>query len=432
MQQFLDNTANWLAGFPANPITDLLQGAVWLVRRTLFPASVGVVTAPIRIPLQLVEVCLAGTDSGGNCTGATLQRLGIYATLGSGNPIPQFFEFDTGSAGFYAAYAPDNPAQSPWWGSTGVTTGGPVTKSFDSGTEYRGNSATTTVAFFADQTSTTPLLSTGKVQVGQMDHITEEKSGEKTTVWTSSGAVDGKPPIDATFYGDFGAAPSYEPNGIANLLNELTFARGVLPGYRIHVDAVTGEAWLQIGLTKADVQNPDAMYFAMNLDPAAPDSLTAPNSNTRYYSPQLYNATVNITVGPDNTPLIADTDVGITPDTGADTTLHNTNRSSQASAITYAGITIPTDGDKKGFLESNLNFSLSGTTISGSPVNYFAFTTDTGIDGGRVDVQNGTSEKEIYYLNTGISLFLHNDVIYHMGGPSGGGTLGLLEHLIQG
>ncbi|MGY4707997.1 hypothetical protein ACXDF8_00240 [Mycolicibacterium sp. CBM1] len=431
LQQFLTSTANWLAGFPANPVTDLLQGAVWLVRRTLFPASVGVVTNPIQIPLQLVDVCLDGQGSDGNCTGVTLQRLGIYVTLGSGNPIPQFFEFDTGAAGFLAAYASDDPTASPWWGSSGVTTGEPVTKSFDSGLAYEGTAATTTVAFYASQTSTTPLLSTGNVLVGQMDKITAVEGGKSTTVWTPDGAVDGTAPIDSTFYGDFGAAPSYEGNGITSLLNELTFARGVQPGYRVHVDPVTGQAWLQIGLTQADLRDPSGLFFSMVPDPAAPGSATAPNSNTRFYSPQLFDAVVNI-VDTFGTNLLSAVPVGITPDTGADATLHNTNRSSQSDAIAYAGVTITSSDDANvGRLASGLDFSLTGTTTSGTSVTYFPFVTGTALAGGRVDVQNGVSDKDVYYFNAGISLFFAYDVVYNMGTAAGGGTLGLIPQLIQ-
>ncbi|GAY14077.1 hypothetical protein [Mycobacterium sp. shizuoka-1] len=417
LQQILESTSTWLAGFPPNPITDLLQGAVWAVRRTLFPATVGVVTAPIRVPLQLVDVCFGKTDPDGSCKGTTVKRVGIYATLGSGNAIPQFFEFDTGAAGFHAAFASKDPTASPWWGSSGVTTGPTISKSFDSGTVYSGVEATTTVSFYSSATSTTALLTTGWVKVGQMDKIVD---GKDTTVWTPDGSPDGTPPIDGQFYGDFGVAPSYEENGISDLLNELTFARGVTPGYRIHIDE-DGESWLQIGLTDTDTEDPTGLYFAMTPDPSAPGGATNPHSGTRYFAPQLFGATIQIATG-SGTQLISDPNVGITPDTGADTTLHNTNRSSQANAITYAGITESSDGGKNGFLDTGLQFSLSGTTTGGATVTYFNLVTDN-VDGGVfVNVQNGTSSKEIHYLNTGIQLFFQNDVVYN----TGHGTLGLI------
>ena len=39
VERFLDTAVNWLSDFPANPITDFLAGAVWLVRRDLFPVG---------------------------------------------------------------------------------------------------------------------------------------------------------------------------------------------------------------------------------------------------------------------------------------------------------------------------------------------------------------------------------------------------------
>jgi hypothetical protein len=84
-------------------------------------------------------------------------------------------------------------------------------------------------------------------------------------------------------------APNYAANAVASLIGQLTFARGVLPGYRIHIDPVTQTAWMQVGLTTADLQDPAGLYFLMNLDPAAPQGATVPNSGLRYYGEQLFN-----------------------------------------------------------------------------------------------------------------------------------------------
>ena len=56
LNQLLTNTANWLAQLPGGPITELIQGAVYLVRRTIFPTSVGVVTKPIMVPIYPTEI----------------------------------------------------------------------------------------------------------------------------------------------------------------------------------------------------------------------------------------------------------------------------------------------------------------------------------------------------------------------------------------
>jgi hypothetical protein len=75
-----------------------------------------VITETINVPLHYRTI-----GSGG-------QKLGIYASIGGGTP--QIFEFDTGGAGLYAAYATND--QSTWWGSGFSTTGNFVTNTYDS------------------------------------------------------------------------------------------------------------------------------------------------------------------------------------------------------------------------------------------------------------------------------------------------------------
>ena len=75
------------------------------------------------------------------------------------------------------------------------------------------------------------------------------------------------------------------------------------------------------------------------------------------------------------------------------------------------------DGAKK--LQTDLAFSLSGTTIDGSPASFFDFTTTDTNDDGKVSVQNGNTDAAGpgYYLNTGIYLFFRYDVVYFLGTP---------------
>ena len=409
VERLLTDAANWLSSLPANPLTNVLEGALWLTRRTLFPASVGVVTAPIEVPLYFTTV-------GGD------QKLGIYAALG-GSSTPQLFEFDTGGPGFFAAYASADPAFSPWWGRNVPTTGAPAQEVFDSGLQYTGHAVSTTVSLFSSPGSTTPLVATSNVTVGQMDMISD-KNGD---VWTPQGSTT--PPVDGAFYGDFGASPMYASNGITDLLTQLSFARGMLPGYRIHVDQSTKQAWVQIGLTAADVAQNAGMFFPMVPDPAAPTSATEPFSGTRFYSEQLFNADINIAkLDPTTqqyTTVILDRNVGITPDTGAHTTLHNTDQSPLPSPTDYAGLM---DGEKKK-LEKDLAFFLTGPDSSGSTAPFFSFITNYTTDDGKVSVQNGNTDAAGpgYYLNTGISLFLKYDVVYSLGNSDGGGVVGLIE-----
>lgn len=410
-QRILTSTANWLSGLPANPINEFLQGALWLVRRTIFPASVGVVTAPITVPLYF-------TDADGD------EKLGIYVALGN-SETPQLFEFDTGGSGFYAAYASASPGFSPWWGRNAPVGTTPVQVRFDSGLNYTGNAAPTTVSLFSSPGGGVPLVSTGKVTVGQMDSIKNDKNGE--IYWTPQGSTT--PPISGAFYGDFGASLKYASNGISGLLAQLTFARGITPGYRVHVDRKTNQAWVQIGLTPADVGSTTGLYFPMVPDPSAPTGASIPYSGARFYSEQLFTADVTIAKFNPATKeferIILDKNLGITPDTGAQTALHNTDASTGTLPTQYAAIT---EGAKPK-LEKGLQFSLSGTTVDGSKREYFQFTTTDTTNDGRVSVQNGSaSSSPLHYLNTGLALFYTNDVVYSMGTSTTPGTVGLIPN----
>ena len=409
LNTLLTDTANWLAELPGGPITQLLEGAVYLTRRTLFPTSVGVVNKPIVVPLHLTDV-----------SGGPNQKLGIYVGFGS-DATPALFELDTGGAGIYGAYASSSPNNSQWWGSGVVTTSNPVQVLYDSGNSYTGFAATSQVYLYSAD-GTAPLLATGRATVGQMDNI----SNGNTPLWTPNGLPPGTstPPINEAFYGDFGLSQQYSTNGITNALAQLTYTRGVLPGYRIHTDQATNTAWLQIGLTNADLEDPGAAYFPEVIDPKAPSSARNPNSRLRYYSQQVFNANIKIsTTGPTATTIINSVDVGMTADTGASTTLHNTDLTSIPLPTQYAGIT------EKGNLEAGLTFNVTGTTKSGAQAQVFNFTTlgpSDKPDLGVVSVQNNKPGNTTYYLNTGILLFYQNDVVYYLGDRAGGGLIGLI------
>lgn len=413
VDQFLTNTATKLATLPSNPLTDLAQGGLYLVRRTLFPASVGVITKPIEVPLHFATI-----DKDG------VQKVGIYAALG-GSATPQLFEFDTGGNGFYAAYASvDTKVNSPWWGPAVTTNGQTVTNSYDSGLVYTGLVASTTVALFAAPDSPTALLASRQVGVGQIDSIA--KGSE--TYWGPDGSTT--PPVDNAFWGDFGLSPVYSDKGIADVVAQLRYARGVSPGYRIHIDPKTQTAWMQVGLTSADLQAPGGLYFDMLPDTAAPTGAVARYGGVRYYGlskegQQLFTSTINI-VG--DTPGITNDGVGVTPDTGASTTLHNTNLS--PSPKEYDSITKWKDDDKttgRLDVDKNLEFFLS----TPADEDFFKFAVTNEPDYGRVDVQNNNPKRPTYYLNTGISLFYTYDVVYSLGDPVASivgpqGVLGLI------
>lgn len=423
LDRLLTGTANWLATLPDRPFTSFLEGALYLVRRTLFPASVGVITTPVKVPLYYTPT----TTSSGE------PKLGIWVAAG-GSTTPQLFEFDTGSAGLYAAYASAVPDNSPWWGGNFTPQQEGIGVSFDSGLVYQGNSVSTAVSLFGSQYSCAALVNTGKVTVGQMDQI--GTSTEPDAFWSPTGSSTGEPPIDGAFYGDFGMALTYQPDDVMNVISQLTYGWGVRPGFRVHADPITGEAWVQIGLTRKDLHQADGMYFAMVPDVLAPPGARVPNSGVDYYALQPFDATINI-LDDDGKSVINDPGTPILPDTGAGTTLHNTQWSPPPSPKRYNDDLIDwTDEPTTGKLYPGLTFFLTGITTDGTPVTFFEFGTAESTDGGRVAVQNtassqGPAPTDQYYLNTGLSLFQMYDVVYSLGNSKGGGTLGLIPQGLQ-
>lgn len=416
LQQALASAANKLASEPPTPVNRFLRDSVYLIQRTLFPASVGVIARPIKIPLYFQAIDHEGT-----------QKLGIYVSLGYGAP-PQLFEFDTGGGGFYAAYASDDPSKSPWWGSNVTTSTTHVQDKFDSGLDYQGYAATAAVSLYSVGSST-PLVTSGQVVVGQMNSITDSNSGD--TLWQPSGLPkhDSPPPVDNAFYGDFGMAPTYQANSIDQVIAQLTFGWGVRPGYLVHVDPDTGEAWMQIGLTSNNIHNSEGMYFPMLPDDKSGTNTFA-NSGLHFYGLQLFDASITI-IDRGGKMIINNPNVGITPDTGANTTLHNTNLSPHPdkydSIVDWEDVHTKT----KGKLKTDLLFGLTGTTTGQTPVRYFQFVTTDALNAGDVKVQNPTADEvaatdETYYLNTGIALFFEYDVVYYLGTTAGNGTLGLI------
>jgi hypothetical protein len=380
------------------------------------------VTSPIVVPLHFTQLPGNGHDP-------PVYKLGIYVGIGAGS-TPALFEFDTGGAGFYAAYSP-NPGVSPWWGTaTAISPPDSVTVLYDSGLQYVGNAAQAAVSLYASSGAATPLVTTAPtVQVGQMGQInkvnTANPSQVLSTPWDQNGSSTANPPIDSRFYGDFGMnlAANQIPNasGIVNLIAQLDYGPGVTPGYRIRADVRRQQAWIQIGLTAADTADPTAMYFPMNIDAnvSAPNDVF-PGTDRLYRSQQLFNANLSLTGGGE--PPLASANVGLTPDTGASTTLHNTQNSPTPLPGQFSSFTAWSQQDLLGVLQPGLRFGLSGTTLANQPVSFFGFETSGVVDQGQVLVQNNRPDNPTYYLNTGISLFYDYDLIYDVQG----GVIGLV------
>lgn len=236
-------------------------------------------------------------------------------------------------------------------------------------------------------------------------------------LWSNTGNMTANPPINGAFYGDFGMNLAYNSNnsssGISNLIAQLHYGPGITPGFRITADIATQQAFLQVGLTSADTNSATAKYFHMNPDAGAPGGATMPVNGLPFYSQQIFNANIMITgAGPLE---LTSMDVGMTPDTGASTTLHNTQLSPSPLPDEYADfIGWSNPAEDLGQLQDGLQFTLSGTTTLGETVGILDFTTTNLPNQGNVMVQNNRPSNTTYYLNTGISLFYQYSVIYNM------------------
>lgn len=332
------------------------------------------------------------------------KKVGIY--LGIGGGTPGLFEFDTGATGLYAVYASEIPSNSPWWGSDVTPTSTVVDMGYASGLHYAGTLALASVSLFASASAQTPLVSTASTAlIGQMNSVVD---GSGQAVWNGNGeTMPGTPPTNGVFYGDLGMGLNYARSGISNLIAQLDYGPNVTAGFRIHIDPVSQQAHVQIGLTEADTNSPTALYFAMNPDGKAPEGATTPVANLPYYAQELLNADIKIKDGATGQSSTS-SDTPIITDTGASTSLDNILQSNIPSDF----YTVSDLG--RGALNENLNFSLSATTTTGETVDFFSFLTNGEKNGGRVGVQLNSSTREGFFLNTGIQLFSKYDVIYDL------------------
>jgi len=379
------------------------------------------VTTPIQVPLYWQQI--DGGTSGKS-------KLGIYVTLGGGS-TPQLFEFDTGAPGFVAAYG--SGTVSPWWGDAWTTTGGTFSQQYDSGLAYTGTAATTTVRLFASATASTPLLTASNVIVGQALSITNTNSNP-AQLWPPTTGTS-PPPIEDAFYGDFGMSPAQGKAGMDSLAGQLLYGPGVTPGFRVH--ASDPYPWVQFGLSAADTVL-SATSFALNLA-----SGTSP-AGVQYADPFVVTGSLSVTGG--SPPFNEVT--GLIFDTGAATTIHSGTAGSTSTVVFPASLTSAGTDTADTFVMQGLSIVVSGSSVLNGDWPAFIDLTTSPAD--KVRVQFHSPFGDVYYLNTGITPFTANDVVYDLAGqtltlvprsavpeldPSGvgvviavvGGVLGLLE-----
>ena len=350
-----------------------------------FLEAQAVVDAPITIPLYYTAI-----DGGAH-------KWGIYASL-AGGATPQLFEFDTGGGGFYAVYSSTPPPASPWWGMdyTVVNTNASIV--YDSGYSYSGNTVTAPVTLYSGSSGGSAVATFSGMMVGQIGSIIDTKKGNAVK-WPS-----GSPPIDGAFYGDFGMDLTANSNGIVNLVEQMTFANGVIPGFIVNTPLNGSNGYLQIGLSSSQTNQGGFNYFTMN-----PLSLGTNAAGTPYYS----QSSVNLNLGISNpaTGSNYSTNIGIITDTGATPNIHNTQNASNPP--------FPSEwinGDKS--LKDGLILTLSGTNTTGSNVTVYSITTASANDyanfTGNVIVQDTATTHTNFAINAGLYFFDHQQVTYDL------------------
>ena len=372
----------------------LLRSGLWVIMLLCLPKAAMAVSSVVESP---VYVPLVQADDG---------KWFIELSLGGGSsPAP--FEFDTGGTGFYAAYS-TNPSPSSWWGTNVTPTSTPAYNYYDSGETYTGNVVQTMVTFFGS--SNNPLVGTpGNVTVGQITNIS--KNG--LTNWDSSSVMttNQRPPVQGNFYGDFGLSlnlnTNYSANPLENLIAQMTFTNGVTPGFVVNVQS--NNPYLQIGLDSSQTHLSGATYFAMNADTNSVGKSFA-NTGLAYHSEQIFSTTLSLSNSADSSNVVL-TNIGITPDTGAGVTIHNTaaNTNFPTSWVVANGTTNVTN-DQGVFTRTNYDPISGSLTLAGVGSN-------TIFDADSSAIQNNPPQLTTYpdfYLNAGKAIFEQNVIIYDL------------------
>lgn len=229
----------------------------WMLTPFIISGAMGLgdaIAQPCKVPLHLVN---EGT------TTKPVYKLGINVGLGGG--APRLYEFDTGGAGFWAAYNGNLPSASQWWGQVDTLSTGNMTIQYTSGNEYTANLVGTQVSLYKPgaASSTGPLCSTpGPVQISQITQYQNANPNKQASVQSWDAALaKGKAPLEGYFWGDFGAAlhPAMNTSGSQGVYTVLDqFKTGSYHnGFIVHTGPLTRKPkpapYVQIGLTAQDI-----------------------------------------------------------------------------------------------------------------------------------------------------------------------------------
>lgn len=389
----------------------------------LFCSQIAMARNSCVVPLELVNV---------RSSAAPEYKLGIYVGLGGGSP--QFYELDTGGAGFWAAYNAAPPKKKgQWWGSYEMVQPDSLNITYTSGNQYTANLVKTEVALYKRERFKYSKVcgSSEPLGVAQISSYKNQLKPSAQKDWYNA-LAKGKAPLFGRFYGDFGAAlfpvmTSDESNGIYSILPQLP-QDNLTNGFIIHVGPLNkAKPTLTIGITDEDRSKFKTQLPMNQACQKTPGDVTAPVagcmpyppfpiSNMPTWSEQITNA--NLSWGYKSLHTVegqAFENIGLTIDTGApSTTLWQNNQlfvnpqflnQPKGTAIPYVGN-----------LKSKVIFSMRAPTIVG--------------DGEDLDFNLVTGQKSTInqisasvrkndggptwsgYMNTGLMLFTHYDVMF--------------------
>ena len=374
--------------------------AVLVLLLAVAPAfSQGTITSPVTI--NLVPELLLTHDGG--LGGWPHYKYGIYASL-AGSTNPQLYEFDTGGTGFYAVYSTNAGTETPAWGITPTvlvdSNGGAV--SYTSGNTYSGPSVSTTVTLYsADGGGTpSPSVTSGAVIVGQTTTITNARD-TPPTLWPTNTA-----PIPNNFYGDFGLGLGYATNSIMNVLAQLNYSNGVLPGFIVHLGAqptdtnTTPSASVQIGLTANDLAAYPIKVYLNGSNATTPFANGLPTYAQAALASSLTMSNAIQGAATFTMPVVIDS--------GATPTMHYTNTATDLTPYFNNGI-------NGGGVTNGTPLSLMVTMTNGIQTNLFtALTGNTAPDIGVATTMTNVFGGGLYDFNVGEQLFYQYNVAYDL------------------
>ena len=259
-----------------SPLTTTFAAAVGgrvplrsLTTRAIEPLAVPQSAASRSLPLHYLPYTTPG--------GTVEDKYGIEVSIGGG-PV-RMYEFDTGGTGFLAGY---DPAVWP-----GIDPSGPaVNANYTSGNFFKAVAvdAVVTLGRGAGAVSTA-----APVQIGAILDGGNDKTG------ASFNFLGGTPPVEGSFFGDFGASFGINPGtgpGVSMTSVLFQLPGNLSTGFVVHLGPIGGPAGLTVGLTP---ELRDQFPYAVSLDEI--DNLFYPTSGRQAYEPFAFDPTYTLSRG---------------------------------------------------------------------------------------------------------------------------------------